>query len=138
MSMIGKILGAISLGGAFTATPMYKKFLSGVAAVAALTVISGMMVGMLLVGLLYAAYKGFIYGGMEPQASLIVTAGIAAIATIILIAMTVHYLRSLFDVPKRLLQAESPMAAQVGGLADAFFDGLLTHEVRVKRSRRDT
>lgn len=136
MSVLGKVLGLISVGKAFSVTPMYKKFLSGVAAVAALTVISGMMIGTLLVGSLYAAYKGFLYSGMDPQAALIVTAGIAIIVTIVLIATTISYLRSLFDVPKRLLQAESPMASQVGGLADAFFDGLLTREIRVKYPKR--
>lgn len=136
MSTIGKLLGVVSLGSAFTATPMYKKFLSGVAAVAGLTVISGMMIGTLLVGLLYATYRGFIYSGMNPQAALIVTAGIAGIVTIVLVAATISYLRSLFDVPKQLMQAESPVTTQVAGLANAFFDGLLTREIRVKYPKR--
>lgn len=130
MLPIGKILGLISIGGAIAESPLPRKLLSGMATVAGLTVVTGMMIGTLMVGALYAAYYALVDYGVSPESALVTVAGIATVITIILISVTVHYVKSLFEMPRLLPESQSSsIAGKVTGIADSFVDGLLTREV---------
>ena len=129
LSTIGKIVGLITLGKGFTQTLMFRKFLSGVAAVVALTIITGMMVGSLMLVSIYGIYLALMNYGLEPTAAMFATVGIAVFITGLLIFFTLAHLRRLADVPKQLMQTESPVAQRMSTLADSFVDGLLTREV---------
>lgn len=135
MSLIGKIVGLLSIGGAIAESPMPRKLLSGMATVAGLTVVTGMMIGTLLVGSLYAGYRGLMYYGMTSESALVTVAGIAAVITIVLVSVTVRYVKSLFDMPRLMpdMQAGAGgIAGKAAGLADSFMDGLLTREVHTR------
>ncbi len=119
------IIGLISAGRAFTETPMYHRLISGLVALAALVVVSSMVVGALLIGLFYWIYLAFMSHGLESTPALLATLGIGLLALTLLVLATLHYMRSAFDLTRLMGQPQFPIVDKVGGVAHAFIDGVL-------------
>lgn len=138
MSKLGAILGLISLGRVFAATPLYKRFLSGVAAVICLTIVTGMVSGALLIGLFYGVYELFLLNGLESTPALITTFALGVLTLVVLVMCTLSHLRSLLDVPKMLMEHQHPIASRATSIAQAFIEGFTsTPTVRVTATPRN-
>lgn len=133
MSRIGKLLGLLTFGRMYAKTLIFQKFLSGIAAAVALTIVSGMMVGTLLIGGLYALYALLLHFGLPVFNAMFTTGAVAFGVTALLIAVTAQCLQKLLVIPKDFIQAEAPLASRVSNVADAFVDGLLTREIKTRK-----
>jgi hypothetical protein len=123
MTKLGTILGIISLGRSFAGTSLYRKFLSGVAVVICMMIVTGMIAGALLLGAFYGVYQGFMYYGMESTPALIATFGLGAMVFAILVMLTLNHLRSLVSIPQMLVRDENPIASRATDMVQAFIDG---------------
>lgn len=137
MSKLGAILGLISLGRAFAGTPLYKRFLSGVAAVVCLTIVTGMVAGALLIGLFYGVYELFLHNGLAQTPAIFTTFALGLLTLVVLVMCTLSHLRGLIDVPKLLLQYQSPLASRATTIVQAFIDGITTPTATPIRTSRN-
>ena len=124
MSKLGTILGIISIGKAFTGTPVYKRLLSGVAVVICMTIVTGMLAGALLLTIFYGVYQAFLTYGLESTPAMVATAALALMTLVVLAISTINYLRDLMNVPHIVSEFQSPLLSKATGIAQAFMEGL--------------
>lgn len=124
LQMLTTIIGLVSAGRAFTETPMYHRLVSGVAVLVALVVVTAMVFGALLIGLFYAAFLAFMAYGLESTPALIATLALGLLTLGLMIAATLHYIRNTFDLKNLVTHSPFPIASKVGGVANAFLDGI--------------
>ena len=123
---ISNLIGLLTLGTSLKETPMFRQFLSGMAAVVTLTIVIGMMVGALLLGGLYGFYLTLIQHGLETGPAILTVIGTTIMVIVIMTMSTIAYLKRMFDIPRMLSDTGSPMLARFNSLIDSFADGLLT------------
>src|SRR5262249_31128284 len=109
---------------------MFKRFLSGIAVIVALTAIGSILAGMLLVVGFFGLYFGLVHHGLDPLIAAVTVSGLALIIVIVLAVWAVIRWYQLREMP-RLLYMEQPLIDRAGRLADAFINGLLA--VRTRR-----
>jgi hypothetical protein len=107
----------------------FRRFLSGVAIVVGLILITSVLISALLISGFYVAYIMFQHYGWEPQAALALTGFLAVLTTAICVVFTASRLRRLRDMPQQLFH-KSTLAHRANETIDAFFDGLMTDDVR--------
>ncbi|MBV8938606.1 MAG: hypothetical protein JO089_02040 [Alphaproteobacteria bacterium] len=131
MPSLGKLIGIVSMGKAFSTLPLLHRLLSGIVTLAILGVITAMMLGALLVGGMYLFYRMLLEHGLEQSAALLMVGGISVLVTLILAAVTAAYARRLMDLPRQIA-GHGGIASKFTGIADSFVEGLLTHKVERK------
>jgi len=104
---------------------IFRHLLYGMIAIAALTIITGVMVSAILIGIFYAAYQALLNLGVAPLSATLCTTGLATVVALLFIFITIVFLRRLREMPKRLLQKKTPGVSQAGDVIDAFFTGFL-------------
>ena len=106
------------------------RFLSGVATVIALTVVSAIMAGMLLSAAFVGNFILLVHLGLDPIAAgiLVVVAVLAFLG--VLIAMTVRRVEELRDLPNRYLNFDVPVLAKVTDFVESFIGGFIQHAAR--------
>jgi ABC-type Co2+ transport system permease subunit len=123
--MIGKLIGLATVGGALASASVLHRFLSGIAGVVMLAIISAFMLCALLTGAFYLAYVGLVYYGLNGISVAIILTGLALIITIALIAVTYQRLNKLRDISHRELPRTDTYLLDAGDIAIAFLDGFL-------------
>jgi hypothetical protein len=130
MSTVDKFLGLAGMGSTLVHASVLKRFLSGVTAVVALTVISSTMAGMIAVVGFYALYLGLVHYGLDYRAAVVTVSGFAVILTAALATLAVLRWRHLREMPRLL---ETPVFGDMGRIAEAFINGLKTGRDRRPR-----
>ena len=97
---------------------LYRRFVSNMAVVMLLTVITGMLAGTLLLGGCYATYLALIRHGFEMDAAALIVGGIVALATLLSAILTLRFIRRLWNALLPL-----PANRRVRRIASAFVDG---------------
>jgi hypothetical protein len=103
----------------FADSLLYRRFVSNMAAVVLLTVITGMLAGTLLIGGCYAGYLSLIRHGFDTDVALLIIGGGIALATALCAALTIRFIRKL-----RNALIPVPAIPQVRRITQAFMDGL--------------
>lgn len=126
MSATGKILGVMLAGRALAdTTPLFSRLLSGIAAVVALAILSSILAGVLLVVLLYAAYSALVAHGLEPQAAMLIMAGLIVVLTGILVMQMLGMINKIKHIPTQVLAKQNPLARKANKIGGAFIDGFM-------------
>jgi uncharacterized membrane protein YfcA len=128
--MLGKLLGIMTIGKAMTDRKKLRTFIFELAIGASLTVLSGLMLGALMIGGFFLLYQVLLAYGMLPNAAMVAVGTLAVLITAGLVATTVYWFRRVFDKPNPLSDASSPIASGISGLLNAFMEGFLTHPPR--------
>ena len=125
--MLGKLMGLATLGSGLANVRLLQRFLSGVATVIALTIVSAILVGMLLVSAFIGAFFLLTHLGLDP-----VAAGILVLVTVFIaigscVALTVIRIQELRDIPNQTLNFDLPGMSSVIGIVEAFVHGFASH-----------
>jgi hypothetical protein len=124
--MISKLMGLASIGSSVANVALLQRFLEGIIGIIALTIVSAMMAGMLVVSGFYAAYVGLMHYGLDPDAAGVTIILLACIATLSLIGWVVWQLRNLRELPRHALpHGLPPVMARATDMAQAFIEGFL-------------
>jgi len=123
--MIGKLIGVATVGSTLASVGLLHRFLSGIAKIVILSVISAFMLCALMAGSFYMAYFFLVHYGLDPYAAGI-TVGIAAsLITLALVVLTIIQFRQLHDLTHRSLHPYRAGFPEIGNVAHAFIDGFL-------------
>lgn len=134
LAVLGKIVNTLAARESSPAsTLLLQQLLAGVVTILVLSVMAAFLAAALILGASYSVYALLIAQGMAPgvaQACL----GIFLVLLIVLLAMAIAACaRNIQYNFRRILQPSAPLTARVNGVANAFFDGLLTPRLK----RRD-
>jgi len=126
--MIDKLLGAATAGSTLAGVGLLHRFLSGIASIVILSIVSAFMLCALLAVSFCMAYLSLVHYGLDPYAAGIAV-GIAAFCiTLALVAASMQKLRQLGSLSHPILQRYGTNWPDIGKIADAFIDGLLNHK----------
>jgi predicted PurR-regulated permease PerM len=135
--MLGKIMGLASLGSSLANVRLLQRFLSGVASVIALTVVSAILVGLLLASAFVGMFFALEHFGLEP-----LVAGLLVIAMVLLVVggcvgLALAKIRELRDLPNNSLNFEVPSIAKFTSAVEAFIDGFVQHKHLYQQDREN-
>ncbi len=130
--LIEKIVGLASIGGAISNVALLRRFLTDIASVVVLSVLSSMAGGMLILCAFYWMYVGLIYYGVGREDALLALTSLAILLTILLVSWTTVRIRlRLRSVSAQAMTSEkSPAPLVLPNVVNAFIDGL--KEGRIK------
>ena len=132
MAIVEKLLGVATIGGALANVALLERFLTGITHVVALSVISGLMICLLLIGTFFGLYFGLTHYGLDPTVAALTVGALAFLITLGIIGLTVLKLRQLQELPVHAIHASMPVLAHLSSLAAAFIEGLLEQPARRK------
>jgi len=136
MAIATKLLGAYALSQSANHTQAaVQRFLAGLALVLVMALVSGVLLGALLIGahvLLYVVLTTVAL--LTPVAALSVTLGVALALTGLVVWLTATRAKEIFDMPGKMsfiperhssvTEDIEQMGQKIGGIADAFMEGL--------------
>jgi hypothetical protein len=122
--MISKLAGLASISGTVSSVALLRRFLVDTTTVVALTVLSSLAVGVLILFGFYWIYVGLVYAGLMPREAVLSLTGTALVLTAVLIGWTRIQIERLRNFPSRPLHNEIPVVAKMTGIANAFWAGL--------------
>lgn len=111
------MLGMTLLGGNFLQRMVLGRLITGIAGMIFLTVLLGVMLALLLMGAAYFLYRQLLESGMESDHALLALGGAGLILAFAISALALPHLRRLLNPPAS--------ASRLGGLGDAFIEGLM-------------
>lgn len=115
-----------------------QKIMANAAIAISFTIMTGMMAGAILIGLLFTGYRYIVSQGLEPMTALGVVMFVALLITAILAMLTVHYMRSLLKMRLFDHMHEHSLAGKASAMVDSFLDGLLTPRPEEEVAVRET
>lgn len=104
---------------------LYRRLLSGVIVIAALVIVTSLLMGAALVGGFYAAYQGLLHAGFSPAMSSLGVSALIAVMAGLLMFTTSVLLRRLHQLPHRILTEKMPQVSEIGDMVDGFIEGFL-------------
>lgn len=123
---MGKLLAlAVGLAEGYYGRWMFKRLVSGVISVIALTIILSMLVGALMIGGFYAGYLALVHAGFEPHIAGLLTLGIIMFTIIIFILIMVTSVRRLRNIPQVSTTEKPALIVKANGVVDSFLEGFL-------------
>jgi hypothetical protein len=125
--MLEKLLGLLSIGSSFASLSILHRFLSQLAIVLALILVSSLMAGALIIGAFYGLYTALVYDGLTRLMAASVVSALALGITLLFISLTVREVRKLRRLPSSSsgIHSKFPSLSSLSGIAEAFVDGLL-------------
>jgi len=126
--MLSKILGAATVGSALASVGLLQRFLSGIATLVILSVISAFMICALLAGGFYMAYHWLVLYGLDAYAAGMTIGIIVFLITAGLVALTMSQICRLRELPYHNLSPYGHSLPDVGHVVSAFIDGFLNHK----------
>lgn len=106
-------------------TTLFRQLLWGVAIFVVLSVITGVLVGALLINGAYVAYHSLLLNGLEPPAAQAITGVVLLLITGLLYSALHIKIQQLQNAIQRLLRMQSPIASRLNDITGSFMDGLL-------------
>jgi hypothetical protein len=135
MSVLSKVVGLWMLGRtASTSAILFQRLLAGLAAIAVLAVVTAILIGVLMVGLLYLMYTYLVAHGLEPNVAMLVVGGVTLAFLALTVAYIVAYWRKVRSVPQQLVRMNAPISTRLHDVVDAFMSGM-SDPVPPSRSR---
>jgi len=131
--MLDKLIGLTTIGSTLAGLTMLQRFLAGVTGVLALTVVSALMSGLILMGGFITAYFTLVHYGVEPMLAALTVTSATCMVTALLIIFTLIKVRRLKEMSQHHLYRDVPSLAHIGDIASAFIKGLKASPV----TRRD-
>jgi len=122
--MFEKLMGIATIGSALANVTLLHRFLAKAVVVVALTVISALLTGAVLIALFYEAYWELTQHGLASDVAVVVLTIFAIVLTASFIWVTLAHLGRLRGGPN-ILQQHFPAFSHLGNIVDAFVDGLL-------------
>lgn len=135
--MLEKLLGLATIGSTFASVSLLHRFLSRLALLLALVIISALMTGVLLIGIFYGIYCLLTAYGSSPEAALMIVGGLVFALTATLVFVTLHQMRCIKSLQPSPFKQTFPGLNFVGGIAEAFLDGLHSHHSHSEKKHRD-
>jgi hypothetical protein len=136
--MLEKLLGLATIGSTFASVSLLHRFLSRLAIVLALTIISALMAGVLLIGMFYGLFCLLTAYGLTHATSLILVGMLVFILTAALVLVTLQQLRQIKSLQPSPFKQTFPSLSYIGSIAEAFMQGLSTHSKTERtKSERD-
>lgn len=126
--MIGKLLGLATIGSAVASVGLLHRFLSNIAGIIVLSIVSAIMLCVLLAGGFYLAYFCLVHYGLDPYAAGITVGTVLFFVTFMLIILTMTQLQRLRDLTHSGLYSQRTGLPDIGNIANAFIDGFLNHK----------
>lgn len=123
--MLSKFLGFATVGSALASVGLLHRFLSGMATIVILSVVSAFMCCVLLASGMYMAYSSLVFYGLDPYVAGITMAAIVFAITVILAALLIEQIRRLRELPYHHLNAGVAGLPDLSHIAGAFVDGFL-------------
>jgi hypothetical protein len=123
--MIGKLLGAASVGSTLAGIGLLHRFLSDVASIIFLAIVSAFMLCAVLTGCIYMVYLYLVRSGLDPYAAGVTIGIVALLVATLFVVLTIGQIRQLRELPYRGLHRYKSGLSDVGHVADAFIDGFL-------------
>ena len=133
--MIGKLMGLASLGSGLANIRLLQRFLSGVATVIALTIVSAILVGMLVASTFIGIFFLLTHFGLDPTAAAILVIVAVLLLIGLLVNLTLLRIRELRDIPNNAFNFEVPSVAKVVTVVESFIEGFIKDHLQ--RHRRD-
>ncbi len=129
--MLGKIAALAVMHKTIPAgTSLFQRLLVGLAAALALSLIASLLAGALIIGTAYYAYNVLVERGLDADAAFFSVGFFVLFLFVMMLVAAVACVRSLRDLPRRILDQEAPLTHRAGNIASAFIDGLMTHKPR--------
>ena len=123
--MLGKITKIIGMHRTTLASiPLFQRLLARVAVVVMLAFLAALLIGVLIVGCIIIAYNLLISNGLSPEVAMSIMGGVILLMIIILWMAVVIYARGMYDISKKIIATQYPVANRVSGVANAFIDGI--------------
>lgn len=123
--MLGKLIGLATIGGTIASVGMLHRFLSGIASIVMLAIVSGFMLCALLTGGFYLGYLGLVRYGLDPAIAGSIIGVIALIITVMLVTLTYVRLNRLREMSRKDLPSPIANPFDLTRLTTAFIDGFL-------------
>lgn len=128
MPRAGDYLGITMIGKTMLDALFAQRFLPKLAVLIMLAMITGILAGIVLAGLFYAAYLLLVRHGLDADIAFLAVGMGAALLAVISAVFTAGYIKEL----RHALHPLSPLASGAGDIANAFIDGLRTPPGRGK------
>ncbi len=125
MKAAGKMLVIAGIARGVYGQYRFRRLLSGIVAMAALILLTSMLLSAVLIGGFYSACVALIHAGWEPSAAIMLTGGLFMLTTVVCVAATLMCLRRLRGMQRQWF-GKVPADAAI----DAFLDGLLAEKAR--------
>jgi len=125
--MIGKLLSVATVGSTLAGVGLIHRFLSDIAGIIILAIVSAFMFCILLAGGISVAYFCLVHYGLDPYAAGITMGIVAFFITISFVTLTVHKLNQLRDLTHRSLNPAKLGLFDISNVTHAFIDGFLNH-----------
>jgi hypothetical protein len=126
--MIGKLLGVATVGTTVASVGLMHRFLSGMAKIMVLAIVSAFMVCAMLASVFTMTYFCLVHYGLDPYVAGITLGIVALFLTIALVMVTVDQIRHLRDLSHFSLRKFRSDWPDIGNIASAFIDGFLDHK----------
>jgi len=118
VSNLDRLAGITTIVRMIAGNLIYRRFVSNVAVVILLIVVTGMLAGVLLISLCYAGYLTLVRHGLDTGAAMLISESIIALVTLVCCIATARYIRKLRD-----LLIPLPAAPCARRIMRAFVDG---------------
>jgi hypothetical protein len=116
-------MGLASIGSSLANVSLLHRFLEGIISLIALTIVSAMMAGMLILTGLYGIYVVLTRYGLTPDAALVTIIALGLAITLALVSLTYARLRHLRSLPELILPRNFLPLARTARLTQAFMEG---------------
>ena len=100
--------------------------LAGMAAVAVLTLVAGLLFCVLLLGSIYTGYYILLSAGVAPLTAALILGGILLCSFIICTIAILTLVKRISRIPRRVTGINTPFGDQIGVVVDSFIDGFNT------------
>lgn len=112
------------------------KLLSGLAAIVTLSIVMGVMMGAVIVGLMFVLFRTMVNHGMEVWQALLILGLTNGVIIAILLAVITSYIRKLRDMSCQLLSRDTASSFSVSPIILAFLEGLFASGQTKKKPSR--
>ena len=127
MSLLGKIIGVMMAKRTIAdVTPMFHRLLVGIAAIVVLSILSSLLAGVLMLGLIYAAFTALVNHGLEPEAAMMIIGAVIVILTAFMVNQIFVSIKKIKHIPAQVLPKQNPLADRATKAGYAFIDGFMS------------
>ncbi len=124
MSKMEKLLAIASIGQRTYSKWLFQRLVPTIVLIAALTIVIGTIVGMMLVGGFYLYYESLITSGVDPTSAITVIIAWAVTAIMIFSIVIFYCFCHLRKMPQKFLK-KSSCNHVIAGVISAFLDGFM-------------
>jgi hypothetical protein len=126
MSILTKMLGAAVLTRGISKTAHFQQLMQGLVKVLLLVIVTGVLIGALVVSGLYAAYLALIAHGLQTEAAFFAIFLLAMIVVCGMVLALLSQFNAIRSVPKQMFHVQAPVVARVQDIAESFVAGIFT------------